>query len=57
MIDYSELLGPLRQLEKDLTPFKDKTVGSIRIDLNEVRALAATIHQTREILAKQEAGQ
>ena len=33
------LVDRLRELERDLKPFAHKTVGSIRIDLNEVRAI------------------
>lgn len=33
------LVERLRELERDLKPFEHKTVGSIRIDLDEVRAI------------------
>lgn len=33
------LVERLRELERDLKPFAHKTVGSIRIDLDEVRAI------------------
>lgn len=33
------LVELLRELERDLKPFAHKTVGSIRIDLDEVRAI------------------
>lgn len=34
-----DLVSRLRRLEADLAQFKDKSVGSIRIDLDEVRAI------------------
>ena len=34
-----DLIARLRELERDLLPFAHKTVGSIRIDLDEVRAI------------------
>ena len=33
------LVERLRELERDLKPFEHKTVGSIRIDLDDVRAI------------------
>lgn len=53
--DIAALVERLRSLEADLLPFADKKLGSIRIDLGEVRAICGAATTITDLQARLEA--